>query len=81
MATRSSEIPQLYGHGARKIDREKAGYRPRPTPETEQKPKEPGFVYQFIQQIMNKLINDLEPQFSARQHQGDQESYEINEWL
>jgi hypothetical protein len=36
MATRSAEIPRLYGHGANPPSRERAGYRPKLSPQEEE---------------------------------------------
>jgi hypothetical protein len=54
MATRSHELVSEYGHNAKKIDRVKAGYRPKPIPEDEKSAREYPFKW-----IVSGLINLL----------------------
>lgn len=52
MASRSNEIPKLYGHGARDIRRVDAGYRPKPG----ENDKKPNRFESFFLSILHKLL-------------------------
>lgn len=78
MATNNRELTPLYGYGARQIDREKAGYRPKANENT----KEPGKLTTFFWHVLSRVmpISDDE-QFAHRNPKGDPESYDLRNWL
>jgi hypothetical protein len=58
MAIMNAESPILYGHGAIHPSREKAGYNPRPSQKEQEHQKEPGFIYNLLQQLLYKLVDE-----------------------